>query len=138
MRFQSCAGGGFEPAAARSGVCSTDTASPSKKSLQAAERQRPDVARARRRWIREQGMLDPARLVFIDETATSTNMVRPRGRCCRGERLVASVPHGHWKTITLVAGLRHDGIVAPFVIDGPMNGAIFLAYIAQCLAPALS
>ena len=83
-------------------------------------------------------MLDPARLVFIDETATSTNMVRLRGRCPRGERLVASVPHGHWKTITFVAGLRHDGIVAPFVIDGPMNGDIFRAYIEQCLAPTLS
>jgi hypothetical protein len=59
-------------------------------------------------------MLDPARLVFIDETATSTNMVRLRGRCSRGERLVGSVPHGHWKTITLVAGLRHDGMVAPW------------------------
>src|ERR1700730_19357455 len=82
-------------------------------------------------------MLDPARLVFIDETATSTNMVRVRGRCPRGERLVASVPHGHWKTITFVAGLRHDGIVAPFVIDGAMNGPIFLAYIEQCLAPTL-
>lgn len=108
-----------------------------KKALQAEERQRADVARARRRWIREQGMLDPARLVFIDETATSTNMVRRRGRCPRGERLVASVPHGHWKTITFVAGLRHDGIVAPFVIDGAMNGPIFLAYIEQCLAPTL-
>ena len=82
-------------------------------------------------------MLDPARLVFIDETATSTNMVRLRGRCPRGERLIASVPHGHWKTITFVAGLRHDGIVAPFVIDGAMNGPIFLAYIEQCLAPIL-
>jgi transposase len=82
-------------------------------------------------------MLNPARLVFIDETATSTNMVRPRGRCRRGERLIGSVPHGHWKTITLVAGLRHDRIVAPFVIDGPMNGATFLAYIEQCLAPTL-
>ena len=82
-------------------------------------------------------MLDPARLVFIDETATSTNMVRLRGRCPRGERLVASVPHGHWETITFVAGLRHDGIVAPFVIDGTMNGPIFLAYIEQCLAPTL-
>ena len=57
-------------------------------------------------------MLDPARLVFIDETATSTNMVRLRARCPRGERLIASVPHGHWKTITFVAGLRHDGIVS--------------------------
>jgi transposase len=82
-------------------------------------------------------MLDPARLMFIDETATSTNMVRVRGRCLRGERLVASVPHGHWKTITFVAGLRHDGIVTPFVIDGAMNGPIFLAYIEQCLAPTL-
>ena len=67
-------------------------------------------------------MLDPAWLVFIDETATSTNMARLRGRCLRGERLVASVPHGHWKTITFVAGLRHDGIIAPFVLDGAMNG----------------
>jgi transposase len=82
-------------------------------------------------------MLDPARLVFIDETATSTNMVRVRGRCPRGERLVASVPHGHWKTITFVAGLRRDRIVAPFVIDGAMNGPIFLAFIEHCLAPTL-
>jgi transposase len=88
--------------------------------------------------MREQGMLDPARLVFIDETATSTNMVRLRGRCPRGKRLVASVPHGHWKTITFVAGLRRDGIVAPFVIDGAMNGPTFLAHIEQCLAPTLA
>ena len=108
--------------------------SPSKKSLRATEQERADVARARRRWIRKQGLLDPARLVFIDETATSTSLVRLRGRCPRGERLVGSVPHGHWKTITLVVGLRHDGMVAPFVIDGPMNGAIFLAYVEQCLA----
>jgi transposase len=64
-------------------------------------------------------------------------MVRLRDRCLRGERLVASVPHGHWKTTTFVAGLRHDGIVAPFVIDGAMNGPIFLAYIEQSLAPTL-
>ena len=77
-----------------------------KKSLRAAEQERADVARARRRWMREQGMFDPARLVFLDETATSTNMVRLRGRCPRGQRLIAHVPHGHWKTITFVAGLR--------------------------------
>src|SRR6266481_577494 len=86
--------------------------SPSKKSLRATEQERADVARARRRWIRKQGLLDPARLVFIDETATSTSLVRLRGRCPRGGRLVGSVPHGHWKTITLVVGLRHDGTVA--------------------------
>ncbi len=82
-------------------------------------------------------MLNPARLVFIDETATSTNMVRLRGRCSRGERLIGSVPHGHRKTITLVAGLRHDRIVAPFVIDGAMNGSTFLTYVERYLAPTL-
>jgi hypothetical protein len=82
-------------------------------------------------------MFDPARLVFIDETAANTKMVRLRGRCPRGGRLVASVPHGHWKTITLVAGLRHDGMVAPFVIDGPIDGRVFLTYVEQCLAPTL-
>ena len=82
-------------------------------------------------------MFDPARLVFIDETAASTKMVRLRGRCPRSERLVGSVPHGHWKTITLVAGLRQDAIVAPFVIDGPLDGRIFRAYVERCLAPTL-
>src|SRR6266540_265449 len=95
-----------------------------KKSLRAAEQHRADVARARRRWIRQQGFLDTMRLVFIDETATSTNMVRLRGRCLRGERLISHVPHGHWKTITFVAVLRHNRMVAPMVIDGPINGRV--------------
>ena len=95
------------------------------------------MARARRRWMREQGRFDPARLVFIDETSTSTNMVRLRGRCRRGERLIGRVPQGHWKTITFVAGLRHDKMTAPFVVDGPITRAAFLAYIDQCLAPTL-
>jgi transposase len=76
-----------------------------KKSLQAAERQRADVARARRRWIREQGMLDSTRLVFIDETAVSTNLARVRGRAPRGARVIGTVPLGSWKTITFVAAL---------------------------------
>ena len=82
-------------------------------------------------------MLDPTRLVFIDETATSTNMVRLKGRCRRGERLIGSVPHGHRKTITLLAGLRHDRIVAPFVNDGAMNASTFLTYVERCLVPTL-
>jgi hypothetical protein len=82
--------------------------------------------------MREQGMFDPARLVFIDETSTSTNLVRLRGRCLRGVRLISQVPHGHWKTITFVAGLRYRAIVAPFVLDGAMNGTMFLAYVKQC------
>jgi transposase len=95
------------------------------------------VARARRRWIREQGWLDTARLVFIDETAITTNMVRLNGWSPCGERLVAEAPMGHWETVTFIAGLRQTGIVAPMVIKGAMNGDAFLAYIEQCLAPTL-
>ena len=108
-----------------------------KKSLQAAERQRADVARARRRWMREQGMLDPARLVFIDETAVSTNLVRLNGRAPRGERVIGSVPLGTWETITFVAALRHKKMTAPMVVAGAMTGEMFLAYVEQCLVPTL-
>ena len=108
-----------------------------KKVLQAAERQRADVARARRRWIREQGMLDPARLVFIDETAVSTNMVRLRGRAPRGVRVIGAVPLGRWETITFVAALRHNKMVAPMVVEGAMTGEMFLAYVENCLVPTL-
>jgi len=87
--------------------------------------------------MRDQGLFDPARLVFVDETATSTNMARLRGRCARGLRLIGHVPQAHWQTVTFVAGLRHDGMVAPFVINGPMTGASFIAYLEQCLAPTL-
>ena len=99
---------------------------------------RPDVDAARQRWRASQDGLNPARLVFIDETGTTTNMARVRGRSEGGERLVSAIPHGHWKITTLVAGLRHDGLTAPFVIDRPMNGAIFVGYFEQCLASTLS
>jgi transposase len=108
-----------------------------KKSLRAAEQERADVARARRRWMQEQGMFDPAHLVFIDETAANTKMVRLSGRCPRGERLIGRVPQGHWKTITFVGALRRNGMDAPCTVDGSMNTAKFLAYIKQCLAPTL-
>jgi hypothetical protein len=75
----------------------------------------------------EQGLFDPARLVFVDETATSTNMARPRGRCARGVRLIGHVPQSHWQTITFVAGLRHDAMVAPMVVEGPITGAALSA-----------
>ena len=93
---------------------------------------------ARANWQREQPRLDPSKLVFVDETGTSTNMTRLRGRCRRGQRLVAKVPHGHWKVTTFVAGLRQDRITAPFVVDAPMNGDIFLAYLEHCLVPTLA
>ena len=135
--FWRCTSGEFEEAAARSPDFSLATASLLKKSLRAAERKRADVARARRRWIREQGLLDSTRLVFIDETAVTTNMVRPNGWNARGERLVGDVPMGHWETLTFIAGFRQTGIVAPMVIKGAMNGEAFLAYIEQCLVPTL-
>lgn len=81
--------------------------------------------------------LDPQRLVFLDETWAATNFARRYGRSPRGRRLVAKVPHGHWKTTTFVAALRHDGLTAPTVVDGAMNGAIFLAYVRQQLVPTL-
>ena len=82
--------------------------------------------------------MNPARLVFIDETWAKTNMVRLRGWAPRGQRLVCAVPHGHWKTSTFVAALRSTGLTAPLVIDRAMNGASFLAYVRQFLAPTLS
>jgi len=81
--------------------------------------------------------MDPARFVFLDETATTTVMVRRYGRSPAGARLVDAVPHGHWKTTTLIAGLRQTGLVAPLVLDGPMTGIAFRAYVEQFLAPAL-
>ena len=76
--------------------------------------------------------------MFIDETWASTNMVRRHGRRRRGKRLRAGVPHGHWKTTTFVAGLRRTGMVAPWVLDGPMNGDAFTTYVTRVLVPELS
>ncbi|HEY6917032.1 MAG TPA: IS630 family transposase [Allosphingosinicella sp.] len=109
-----------------------------KKTLHAAEQARPDVAQARRVFIRRQPALDPKHLIFIDETWAATNMTRRYGRCPRGLRLQASVPHGHWKLTTLVAGLRTSGISVPYVFDGAINGQRFRAYIEQMLAPTLA
>src|SRR4249919_3351175 len=124
--FRLCTSGESQEAGARSPGSLLATASPSKKSLRAAERTRADVARARRRWVREQGLLDPARLVFIDETAVTTNMVRLNGWNPRGERLVGDVPFGNWETITFVAALRHNKMTAPMVVEGAMTGEMFL------------
>jgi len=87
--------------------------------------------------MREQGLFDPARLVFIDETCTTTNMVRLRGRAPCGERLVGYAPLADRKMITFVGGLRQRAMVAPFVLEGAMNGPMFLAWVKQCLVPTL-
>jgi transposase len=103
----------------------------------ASEQDRPDVAVRRAKWKVWHAGLDPDRLVFLDETWAKTNMTRPRGRSLEGTRLIAKVPHGHWKTTTFLAALRATGLTAPVVIDGPVNGDIFLAYVEQHLAPTL-
>jgi transposase len=82
-------------------------------------------------------MLDTTRLVFIDETAVSTNLVRLRGRAPRGVRLIGRVPFGEWQTVTFVAALRHNKMTAPMVVEGAMTGEMFLAYIQQFLVPTL-
>lgn len=105
--------------------------------MKAAEQDRPDVAAARAWWRVLQAGLDPKRLVFIDETWAKTNMIRPCGRAPQGRRLVDKTPHGHWKTTTFVAALRADGLTAPLVVDGAINGELFLAYVRQTLAPTL-
>jgi transposase len=109
-----------------------------KKTLFATEQDRPDVARRRLRWKAHQGDVDPARLVFIDETWAKTNMTRLRGWSPRGAKLLAKVPHGHWQTLTFLAALRHDRIDAPLVLDGPINGESFLAWVEQMLVPTLT
>jgi transposase len=91
----------------------------------------------RERWFEAQLDLEPERLVFIDETWASTNMARRFGRAPRGQRLRMAVPHGHWKTTTFVAGLRLTGMVAPFVLDGPINRQAFEVYVERVLAPEL-
>ena len=92
---------------------------------------------AREAWFEGQLDLDPTHIVFIDEAAANTKMARLYGRAPRGERRRAAVPHGHWKTTTFTASLRHDRIAAPMVLDGPMNGEAFLAYVEQALVPEL-
>jgi transposase len=108
-----------------------------KKTQHAAEQDRPDVAAARAVWRDRQAALSPQRLVFVDETWATTTMARRHGRARRGQRLVAAVPHGHWKTMTFLAALRHDRIDAPCVFDGAINGARFRAWVEQALAPTL-
>ncbi len=103
----------------------------------AGERDRPDVARRRAQWIKYQDRVDPARLVFIDETWTRTNMASLRGWAPRGSRLIGKVPDGRWRTMTFLAALRHDRITAPWLLEGPIDGESFATYVEKVLLPTL-
>ena len=95
------------------------------------------MKRRRDQWRKYQGRVDPARLIFIDETWAKTNMTRTHGHARRGQRLLAKAPQGHWRTLTFLAALRHDRIEAPWLIDGPINGARFLLCVERVLVPSL-
>lgn len=111
-----------------------------KKTLRASEQDRPELAKARAEWrngrqplMREQ----QARLIFLDETSTNTKMVRLRGRSTKGSRCNDKAPFGSWETQTFVAGLKCDGLVAPWIVNAPMNSVIFVTYVETQLAPTL-
>ena len=96
--------------------------------------------RARSEWVRRRQPImrqRPERFVFIDETSVKTNLTRLRGRAPLGERLIGTAPFGKWQTQTFIAGLAHNGLIAPWVIDGAMNGPAFATYVETQLAPAL-
>jgi transposase len=95
------------------------------------------VQAARQDWQASQPTLDVSQLVFLDETGASTHMTRAYGRAPKGQRCIAAVPQGHWKTTTFIAALRVNQISAPLVLDGPMDGKAFLGYVRQCLCPTL-
>ncbi len=112
-----------------------------KKTLRATESRSARVLQLRDTWFKRQVYIirkhKQKRLVFIDETCINTKMVRQYGRCLKGERLLSYAPFGHWKSNTFIAGLRSDELIAPWIIDAPMNRQIFDAYIETQLAPCL-
>lgn len=91
----------------------------------------------RKWWQRRQSRIHPDQLVFLDETWAKTNMTRTRGRSYIGTRLVEHVPHGHWTTTTFLAGIRSSGWVSPLVVDGAINGQLFLRWVEQHLVESL-
>jgi transposase len=95
------------------------------------------VQAARRAWSEAQPAIDLEKLVFIDETWAATNMTRSYGRAPKGCRCIASAPLGGWQTTTFIAALRHHRLTAPMVVDAPMDGELFLAWVEQFLCPTL-
>ncbi|QAU45372.1 IS630 family transposase [Bradyrhizobium guangzhouense] len=107
-----------------------------KKTVHASEQDRPDVVERRQAWRCAQTSLG-GRLIFLDETWTTTAMTRRYAWADVGTRALGHAPHGHWKTTTFLAGLTCKGLIAPFVLDGPINAECFFAYVEQILVPAL-
>jgi transposase len=110
-----------------------------KKSVHAAEQDRPDVVERRRQWAQQTERIDPSRLVFLDESGAKTNMTRTYGWALGGQRVIEAVPHGHWHTTTMLAAIRVEGVIpeACLALEGAINGAVFEQYVREMLAPAL-
>ena len=108
-----------------------------KKTLIASEQDRADVVQKRNSWRATQQQIDPATLVFIDETWAKTNMTRRYGRSRLGTRLTEKTPCGRWETTTFLGALRNEGFIAPLTVEKPINGPLFLAWVEQHLAPVL-
>ena len=108
-----------------------------KKTLHAAEQSRPDVAAQRQQWPQRLADVAAERLVFVDESEANTQMTRRYGRSPVGQRLVCSVPHGHYQTTTLIAAVRLDGPQAPWLFGGALKGELFLAWVKTGLVPTL-
>jgi transposase len=108
-----------------------------KKTLRAAEQDRPDVIRRRDEWQSRRDGIDPRRFRFLDESGAKTNMVRTHGRCPKGQRLLSSAPVGHWNTTTMLAAIGLDGVDAPWTLDGAIDAEAFLVYIEHVLVPTL-
>ena len=108
-----------------------------KKSIHAAEQDRADVAQRRTQWKSDQPTRDAGRLIFIDETWAKTNLTRRYGRAPVGERLIDKVPHGHWKTTTLIAALGIGGVRCATLVDGAIDADLFEAFVQQVLVPQL-
>jgi transposase len=107
------------------------------KALKAAERDREDVAEARRAWRAELAGIDPARLVSIDETGIDTRMTRAYARAAKGRRATGKVPWGRWERLTVIGALALDGLVASRGVAAATGTAVFLAFTEEVLVPAL-
>lgn len=105
--------------------------------MRASEQEREDIRQARAQWRVWQTACDPTRLVFLDETGTTTNMTPRYGRSLGGARCQDSAPGGHWQTSTFIAGLRMEGLTAPWCLDAAMNGEAFKTYVTTQLIPTL-
>jgi transposase len=110
-----------------------------KKSRRAAEQDRPELKAERAAWREEFARIDPARLVFVDESGATTAMDRTHGRSASGKRVDGPVPHGHWLVATLTAAVRLGGIPEPACLAfvGATDAMAFEDYAERCLAPAL-